>query len=350
MTSQSRHFVPPPEASGGTQGGNSYLQTWVKCPRLWYNTYYRPTRDEGGKVLSRGLRLPHSSRHILTGDAGHDGLQRLYESGIRDGEDTGEWDVDFAVDTARAKLQTHKPKYQLVKDFEEAYDTLPVIIRDYYEKHGPEAPRPDYPNIKILCDDQGAPMIERELRAELAPGYVYTCRFDALITDMGFIKALEHKFTTAYGINMRLKGINTETQFTGEYWVIQQCYPEVDLNGVLLNMLIKNRSLTGKYKDTPAVRETTTRSPGTINRWKISAIGILDSIDDAIDRFENLTLNGDSDNYASEVCFPDHGTRTEQCHAFGSKCDYLHLCQLPGLEDRRLAQYNANYAVGADAS
>ena len=112
MTSTDKHiFIPQVEPTGGTSLGNSYLTTWVRCPRDWFNQYYRPTLDAEGQ-LWRGLAPRFTKPPFLTGRIFHDALAAWYTSGCRDGDDTGERSIDAALAEGERVWKAAQPEYE----------------------------------------------------------------------------------------------------------------------------------------------------------------------------------------------------------------------------------------------
>ena len=85
-------FIPQPILDGGSLIGTSYVGLFHRCLRKWFNQHKRPHLEGTGIVAK------HTSEHLIKGSTFHEGIAALYLSGCRDGEDTGEWDIDRAVD------------------------------------------------------------------------------------------------------------------------------------------------------------------------------------------------------------------------------------------------------------
>ena len=347
MAEGSPRFVPDVGPTGGTALGNSYLSTWANCPREWFNLYYRPIigYDENDKeVIRRGIQLPTTATPLINGRIFHEAIGEWYNSGVRDGDDTGERSVEKAIDMAR----THWTRAAGMNEYgggaeesEESWRLLEQMIRDYHNDFGPDSMEPEFPEIRVVCDDQGQPLIEREWVAPLKPGYNYTCRTDLIITYRGNLMTMEHKSATRSSARMMLNSLATASQFTGEYWILSEIFPEEVLSGVLVNVVFKGpRPKTARAQfQQAAVRESTTRSPGMIEAWKKECIHILDQIEESIGEFDKLIQEGGDPEQAMMSCFPIHGIRTGRCNAYGRNCDYYNLCMLAGMEARQLNQF-----------
>lgn len=332
-------FTPTHTPGGGTPTGNSYLSSWAECPRLWFNNYYRPTHGVDGVLLGRGIETPHRSPPLLTGTTFHAGLAAWYTSGVHDGEDTGERSLDHAIELARAQHQAHSHQYALGTAGAEGLKQVETALYAYHDRYGPGSQAgPEYPEITVLCDSQGQPLIERDWAFPIAPGYQYTCRTDLIVLHHGYVKAMEHKFVSASAYTLRnmVSGAGTASQYTGEYATLAHCLPDLTLSGVMLNLVQKDRAPRSKYD--AAVRETTSRTTAQIDRWRRSAVSILGQIDAAVSSYEEGLAQGDDPEALIDVCFPDYGTRTDRCTKYNG-CEFLGLCSLAGMEHRGLAQY-----------
>ena len=344
-------FMPQVEAAGGTQIGGSYINTWINCPRDWYNLHYRPYLGNDGSVVGTGLSAFSTSIPLLVGRVFHEAIAAWYESGVRNGEDTGERSVDKALEVA---LREHKScESQFPADRKTGLESSEVaanefakvemMLRAYHDRYGPESMNPEFPTIQVLVDDEGKPLVEREWTAQLCPGYVFTCRTDLIILEHGLMKTMEHKTTSAYGVQMRKREMDMDPQFSGEYWILRECLPQHTLAGVMVNMIVKDRS--GKSKFDIAERETTTRTDGQLNRWRLTSVHALEQIDAAVARYTELLAAGTTHEAAADLCFPDYGTRTKQCYAFNSRCQFLDLCQMAGMEHKRIAQFKPRFTT-----
>jgi len=75
-----------------------------------------------------------------------------------------------------------------------------------------------------------------------------------------------------------------------------------------------------------------------LEKFRVSTIGILQQIDWQTHGFDTDLLNGVDLNTAVVRWFPDLGTRTGRCEAFGG-CFYRPLCDWPGREAQTLSGF-----------
>lgn len=319
-------FIPQRSATGGSLIGNSYLATYAACPYEWFNRYLRPGPDESHVGIS-----PKREKPFLTvGRVFHEGIAEWYRSGCRDGADTGERSVDRALDVAR---RTHNSavKMELYADAEEAdasWLSVETLLRSYHDRYGPTSPNPEYPEIEVVHDGLGQPLIEREFKLDLGyGGYVFTTRPDMLMLKRGYLCTRDHKTSTARYVGERLRTIDWDPQFTGEYLAIRRLFPEEPLNGAEANVLVKDRSMKSKFDI--AERNTTTRSDRDLDAFAKESMDLLQRIDVAVEGFkQDYALYGPEDlERLAETWFPRHGTRTQRCGSYGG-CPMLEpLCR-----------------------
>jgi hypothetical protein len=208
-------FIPEASPSGGTQLGNSYLTTWTRCPRAWFNEFYRPVLLDS-QTVGRGITPRFKKIFLISGGIFHEMLAAWYASGCRDGEDTGEYDIDKALETGRLEWLKAKREYESEELAEKDWLMNQKMILDYHDRFGPGAPMPDYPDIRVVCDGSGEPLVERPWTCTLMDGYVYTCRTDLIVYERGYLKVMEHKTSKANWVWTRQASIPYDSQFTGE--------------------------------------------------------------------------------------------------------------------------------------
>ena len=115
--------------------------------------------------------------------------------------------------------------------------------------------------------------------------------------------------------------------------------PEDTLAGVLINMVLKKPFKSGQHAGVAAVRETTTRTVGQMHAWQLGRIHILEQIDRAVHAYETDIAQGTVPEAAMMAHFPALGDSTGQCTAYNSRCVYLPLCQMAGMEQRMMAGF-----------
>jgi hypothetical protein len=337
-------FIPDASSGGGSRIGNSYISDYATCPRNWFNRYYYPHYDPTGELLGRGLQPALTALPLLSGRLFHETIAAWYESGCRDGEDTGEYSVDHALDVGRTHWVAARSEYTDEQTHLDDWTMIQALMRGYHDRYGPNAYARDWPALRVQCDGKGAPLVEREWLMDLGYGdYVYTCRTDLLVSDHGYLRVMEHKTTKANQVWRYKQNLNTNTQFTGECYVLAMMFPDEPVNGVLLNCILKDRGHTSKYD--VAERDSTTRTPAQFERWRLETLAVLREIDTQVERFEGLIADGMDFVQATDQCFPTRGTRTGRCHAFNRPCDYYDMCRLPGLEPSLLRSFRSRTKV-----
>ena len=321
-------FIPEATPKGGSPFGNSFLSTFATCPRKWFNQNIRPF--DGGK----GIRPQFTSEHLIKGRIFHEALAELYLSGCRDGEDTGEWDLDRAKTVLESEHTRSIDEYGNLEKAEEDLFLLTSMLVNYYDEFSPSGSQPDFPTIRVMHDGEGKPLIEREFSIDLGyGGYVFTCRADLLILHHGYPKVMEHK-TSAPGFwaQKRLNAIHTDSQFTGECFVLASLFPDIQVDGVLCNVIIK------KGKSKIAIRESTRRDQHDYNTFRMSALDILQQIDRRTEGYTNDIKAGWAEEEAINRWFPDHGMKTGGCENYGG-CEFQVLCRNKGRTDQNLKSF-----------
>jgi hypothetical protein len=339
-------FIPNATPSGGTPFGNSYVSDWM-CPMLWFNRNYRPLLNEEGQVV-RGLAPKQEPEFLTSGSMFHQMMDIYYRSGCIDGEDTGKYSLDAALAAGEEfyKENIHKYKDEEVADKE--WQRFQKMMVMYCDDFGPDSPNSDYPRIKVLCDGNGEPLIEIPWTCTLTDGYIYTCRTDMIVQIEDFLAVMEHKtcLSTYPWADMRLNSIPWDPQFTGEYWVLTELFPDEPIKGVEVNLIWKRENKPKPKRDgspprfpKAANRELARRGPGQIERWRISTLNVLFAIDEAVHKFDRMMEGGNCTMaYAASMCFPDYGTRNSMCTKYRG-CAFRDLCRDPELEERHLHHY-----------
>lgn len=333
-------WMPIEIQGGASRVGNSYLSLYARCPRKWFYQYLQPTlkHDEAGEeVWHEGISPRFKAETLLRGDIFHEGIAAWYASGSRNGEDSGEYDIDAAIAaTEHRYAQTlHQwPDEQLAG--RELIETL-EMLRMYHDWYGPRGSRRDYPLIKVIHDDLGKPVVEREFLSDVGNGYVYSARIDLAVEHHGYTKVMEHKTSAASWVGRRLQSIRTDAQFTGEIMTLMDAMPSLQFHGCLVNVVVKKRAARSSFDC--ASRETTNRTPLQVNQFRDECRDILERIDDAVDGFKRTIDRGHSPHEAASVWFPRHGTRTDACYSYNRECEFMDLCMQPGFESENLGSF-----------
>lgn len=343
-------FIPDTKpGSGGTRFGHHYLKTFEDCPQLFFNQYVRPIERDGVKY--RGISAKKTARPLLSGGLFHEGLAAWYLSGCRDGEDTGERDIEAALEVAKGFWEKIQGEYEGGPDgAEEDWIEISALLRQYHDHHGPDGAS-EYPDLRIAHDGAGVPLVERAF--ELSMGYpadnpyIYTVRVDAIIERCpGFRQIFEHKTSNYRWVSTRIKTIHTDAQFTGEFAALQALCPDDPLNGILVNVIAKGRGPRSSVALT--TRETTTRSPGVMRAWRKTVVKTLIDIDEAVAGFDGVMAQGVDLEQAAEWYFPLRGTRTGHCWSYNRLCGFASLCERDNIKGE-LGEFKPRTASEKDA-
>lgn len=328
---EEQKFLPKKKPDAGSLVGVHYMMEFIKCPRKWFYRYYQPvTEEESGEQVHTGIEPQDTAHPLLTGGVFHTALEGYYASGIRDGEDTGEYQLEQALSEMKTAWNSRKDFYYTEEAAEKELDMVQNMIIAYYDRFGPKSPNPDYPKIKVLCDTNGEPYIEREFATPLGySNYFLTCKADMIISDIGYVKVMEHKTSVASYITSRLSSIHHDAQFTGEIYTLNKNMPEnMKLFGVKANVVQKNRSPRSKYDI--AERDTTNRTAAQLADFASAAVDTLRQIDDRVANYEDwVNVKGVDQPTAIGVWFPIQGAFNGECEAYRRHCDYYSLCKQP---------------------
>ena len=338
-------FEPIHLSGGGSRIGNSYLSEFEVCPRRWFYLYGFPTglREDGTlldptqPVQHVGLRIERGLA-LHAGSAFHAAIETWFRSGCRDGEDTGEYNLDAAIaeiDLTFSKVTDPIDTLQLERE----RDDMRALFVSYHETFGPGGSLQDWPNLKVACDPQtGEPMLEREFEIDLGGGYIFTCKPDAFVTENGYLKVMEHKTSSVWYAKGKLLSMQYETQPTAELYTLKTLYPEDILDGVLVNVVMKDRGKkSSMYKI--AERVSVQRNDEDLDSFRIDTILVLEDISTAVDNFDNLLFEGNNWITAMSASFPERGRRTERCYKYNRECEFYSLCRSKGNELNLVRQF-----------
>lgn len=318
-------WIPTRTPDGGSLVGNTYLSTFAACPREWFNIYLRPTVGPNGQLAYTGIAPIKRGRALLQGTLVHKALEAWYLSGSKDGADTGAYDIDVALAAIDDSATANQDSFESETILEQDRTLTRHMMRRYADSFGPDGLAPDFPNIQVVHDGDGLPLVEREFAVPLGGNYWFTCKVDLIVQDLGFFKIFEHKTAAPNWVGQRLSSLGLDSQFTGELCVLTDLFPDEPLHGVRVNVLPK---VTGNTKFGGAVRETTTRTAGQLAQFAADAVGILKRIDESVEQFKAMLAAGTDIETAAAAVFPLHGTRNGRCYAFRG-CPFQRLCQYP---------------------
>jgi hypothetical protein len=316
-------FVPKKTSGGGSQVGNSYLSAYVNCPRKWFFSHLYPTEVDGD--VHQGLRPRFTDPNLIKGSIVHEAMAAWYISGCRDGEDTGEQDLDRALVALDAEAAKRIGEYKDEEAAQTDQDSCRAMMVQYHDWYGPNGLKRDWPELSVVCDEKtGEPLVEQDYEMFLDYGnYWVTCRPDVVVKHHGFLKVMEHKTSSPYYVNNRLKTIHMDSQFTMELAVLTHLFPDQPLDGVLCNVLIKDRSLKSKFD--VAVRNTTNRAKEQLAEFRRRVIGILFDIGDRVQQW--TPWKGEPMAPESLDLWPAHGQHNGHCYAFNRECEFTHMCR-----------------------
>jgi len=322
-----KRFIPATNLDGGTPIGSSYLATFVRCPYLFFNQYIRPAGDleDGGMLV--GIQPRFRSSALSSGSMFHTFMEHLYLSGCRDGHDTGEWDIDAALNAMAVCREEVRSGYQETTDCDKDFDAMMLLGRQYVDEFGRQSHSgtPEWPRFQVAFDGDGRPLIEREFRLELGYNdYYITSKPDIIMTRDGYLITRDHKTAAKSWGARRANNIDTDPQFTMEHMILSELFPEEAFAGSEVNVVVKGLNLGTKAQR--FYRNTTTRSISDIISFKADTLDLLHRIDESVANFTDLLESTGDLELSAGLAFPRHGVRTDACHAFNRNCDFIDLC------------------------
>jgi hypothetical protein len=295
-----------PERRGGSRFGWHFLSNWSKCQTYWYNSTLRP--HPGGQPGHLGIEAASYSPALDIGSRFHKGLEAYFAG----------YDVDSVLSAHRSLLE-QAPGAALDGSTPQAdsiatADRLLVRYMDRY--HPTRGTHPDS-GREVLA-------IERELAIDVGyQGYVFTARLDLVWSYAGYIWALEHKTTSAQQYGQLLKRIHLDGQFTGQYWLLTEHYPDQPVGGVTCDIAVKDRG--GKSGLPEFQRVDTSRTPEQLEKFRLDVARKLDQIEHAVGDYRELLSKGVESGAAAELVF-DGSPDGYQCVGTFGKCDFYDLC------------------------
>ncbi|KKK50974.1 hypothetical protein LCGC14_3119650, partial [marine sediment metagenome] len=251
----------------------------------------------------------------------HEGLEEWYQSRCRDGEDTGEANIERALEAANTYWGQRAGELEDPDLLKPAMDETSLILRRYHDWYGPGGKTPEYPQLKVLFDDAGEPMIERYFEVKLPGMDPYTVRTDLIAQYNQFIVGVDHKSSKASWVKQLLLMAQMDAQFTGELAGLRE-ETNLPLNGILINVLVKDRK-TGP----PFERELVNRTDAEIEVFKHHVAHDFDLVDRFRAEYERLLTTGVDNDTAFNLAYPQWGKVTGHCTAYYRRCEYWGLCQ-----------------------
>lgn len=306
-----------PATTGATAFGSHYIGTRDRCQRMGFLSFLAP-HPKGGN----GLRTKLPPGPVKLGGIVHEGIAAYYLSGP---EDHTKRDVDYAVAKLEAAAAARANDWATSEEREVDLTKGRALLYDYHHHW-----RGD-PDVLILSDKDG-PLVEREWAIEI-PGCPnpFTCRPDAIAKWRDWVYVLEHKTTTAYGVSLLRTSMRNNIQGTGECYVISKVLPHLPIQGVLLNILLKDRSSKSKYS--PFERDTCARTPAQLAMFEAGVRARHQHWARQEAEWTQLTKELGDPWLAAQQVYAATGASTGACeNQFGRPCEFLEMCVGVGME------------------
>jgi len=284
----------------------------------WYNQFLRP--HPGGE--GHGLETFFTPAPLMVGWLTHEGLAQYYRSGAS----TGEYLLEEGVRAVNSGAAARAKEFQSEQDRDDAVSQSIVLLNNYHLWYTGGSGELDYPRLKIAQHPTtGLPMVEQDFEVDLGyRGYIYTGRLDAICTWDDRIYSLEHKTTTASYASRLIQDMHINTQVTGQCFLLDSCIPELDPQGVLINLIVK-RVAKGKA---PCRRDISSRTPARLEKFRTDIVKTLRQIEEDKEQYEDLLKAGMEPDEAARQSFLEN---TSKCVDF-SPCTFYSMCRNPGKE------------------
>lgn len=303
---------------GATPFGSHYAATWDRCERLGFFSFLAP-HPKGG----RGLKLPVPPRALKLGGLVHVALEHYYASGPRD---PGKRDVDYAVAKLEAAAAARSKEWMTPEEREEDLAKGRALLYDYHQFYEGD------PEVLVVEDEDG-PLIERNMVVEV-PGcsVPFTCRPDAVVEWRDWIYVMEHKSSSVWGMNRIRTSMLNSIQGSGECYTLHRMFPDMPVQGVLLNVLVKDRSSKSKYQ--PFERDTAARTHAQLQMFEAHHVRRMEHIHRLTKAWETLKDDTGDPWWAAAQVFVAGGSSTGACEdTYGRPCQFLDLCKGVGQEE-----------------
>ena len=157
----------------------------------------------------------------------------------------------------------------------------------------------------------------------------------------------EHKTTSAYGMNLLRTSMRNNIQGTGECYVLSKVLPHLPVQGVLLNILLKDRSSKSKFS--PFERDTCARTPAQLHMFEAGIRARHQHWATQKADWERLTAEMGDPWLAAQHVYVANGASTGACeNQYGRPCEFLDLCVGVGMEPTLAQGYVARVEARAD--
>jgi hypothetical protein len=291
--------IPTPDREGGSPFGSSFLKKWWECPKKWWYSFLAP-HPKGGL----GLEGNFLAKPLAIGLAVHKWMEEFYSN---------KGDIEAANSGLKEWFKAYSGPEIL--DLEEVDKVVATLIANYIEYNRL------HPLETVYAGD--TPLVEQNVEVNLGhKGYVYTARLDGIVVgEDGYNYILEHKTVATSRLQEQIGSASLDAQMTGQLFLAFHCLPSLQIQGVLLNCLVKG---AGKNNPNKIVRQPVYRSIHALEKFRLDVVRNLEEIDLAIKGYTDLVDNLNMPPYeAARQKFDERGTRG--CHW----CGYKELCLNP---------------------
>ena len=316
-----------------TASGSHFLKDFAVCPAKGARQhFYSHPNILDDPQYTVGLTGVYTPVQLLVGSAIHDGIEQWYRSRIRDGEDTGEADLDSAIAAVEMGWANRSRELHPDEDTTTLVSATRVMIQRYHDHFGQKGPLQEWPATKVVCDDTGEPWIEKHFEIDLGGGFTYTARIDLVVNHNGFLATMDHKSSKASFVRQLLTQAELEAQFTGQLLCLREHAPQLAITGILLNVLVKDRA-----KGPPFDRALLPRSRTNLDLYKLHTRDLFERISGWHEHYKTLLASGMDSDKAFNIAWPMDGLRHGGCYQYYRKCTFWDLCRSPDIAGQLIA-------------
>jgi hypothetical protein len=249
------------EPNRSTLFGYHFIQQWNENKRNFYLKYVlglTPTRVKPGLILGRSI---------------HDAMEALYKvsTSIED-------IIDIFNELMKQRSFDYEDPTLFNNDVKRGRAMLMAWANRFLEE--------DLKEWRTLY-------AEVELEFKLANGFPMTCRIDQIRQSPQGIFIIERK-TTGYSINNAAMGVFMQDQSTTYLLACKKCYPDIEIIGVLPEMLYAKGNVAEAQR--PII---VSRSDAELQQWEMMLIGLFG------DLYAKLLMW--KSGFPDGVCFPRNG-------------------------------------------
>lgn len=336
--------VPLPTKHDGSPVGNSYISLWYRCRRKWFAKYWWPWPDgktglglPGGLIRlgRRGLIGPGAN--LMLGSMLHAFKEAWYLSGVRDGEDTGQYNLEAALEHLNTYTTARQGEFAPDTGEGSAFDWALAEVKKWCELfhtyYGPDGYTPLFPEEKVLCLEDGRPAVELQFEIPLGyRDYIYTTRLDAVkLFQDRYVIGSETKTAAASWVERYINRLPKGSQFTGQMFVLRNA-PELahlPWDKVKVVYHIKGWNPSGRSMFTsPCVSGDVTRSQAQLQRFQVQTLAALRRIDETVEEYQHRLEAGEDFYTLLDELFPESGENTGECYSFNSECEFMTACRM----------------------